>query len=150
MFCSELQMSKNFECFIQSNFGNTYVKELTGLFGIPDFVFLHEKNNDISIVAFELKLQNWKKAIVQAFRYRSFSNISYVVMPVNKVSAAAKNINMFKQFNVGLATFDIEMVFNVIFEPNFEEPFSDQMHDQLLEQTRSIIEITQTPNTPFF
>ncbi len=56
MFDSEQEMSIKFEKFMKVNFGNAYLKECQGLFGIPDFVFYNKKEQNISIVSFELKL----------------------------------------------------------------------------------------------
>ena len=78
MFATEHEMSKRFEKYLKSNFGNSYLKEHQGLFGVPDFVFYAKQQQEISFVSFELKLKNWKRAAKQAFRYKSFSNISYV------------------------------------------------------------------------
>ncbi len=73
MFATEQEMSKMFEKFLKDNFGNAYLKECQGLFGVPDFVFYAKEQGSISIVSFELKLYNWKRAAKQAFRYKSFS-----------------------------------------------------------------------------
>lgn len=76
MFDTELEMSILFEKFLKANFGNTLLKECQGLFGIPDFVFYAKQNEEVSIISFELKLKDWKRAAKQAFRYKSFSNVA--------------------------------------------------------------------------
>jgi len=96
MFQTELEMSLMFEKYLKANFGNAYLKECQGLFGIPDFVFYIKQKQEISIISFELKLKNWKKAAKQAFRYKSFSNISYVVLSSKSANAALNNLELFK------------------------------------------------------
>jgi len=60
-----------------------------------------------TIRAFETKLSDWKKAIIQANRYRYYSNISTVVLPLENCSAALKYLESFKKIKVGLWGFDI-------------------------------------------
>ena len=87
MFDSELDMSKKFEKYIKLNFGNTYIKEYQGLFGVPDFLFYIKQENEISIISFELKLKNWKRAVKQAFRYKNFSNNSFEFSKLSKLNS---------------------------------------------------------------
>ena len=133
MFETEYEMSLMFEKFLKSNFGNTYLKEHSGLFGVPDFVFYAKKKEDYAFVSFELKLKNWKRAAKQAFRHRSFSNVSYVVMGGGYENAALKNIEFFKRYNIGLATFNCENYFEIHFKPQEHEPFSDNLKQKLVE-----------------
>lgn len=133
MFDTEKEMSLKFEKFLQSNFGNTYLKEQTGLFGVPDFVFYSKKNECYSFIAFELKLKNWKRAAKQAFRYKSFSNVSYVVIGSKIANTAINNIELFKQYNIGLATFDSDSYFKIHFKPEAHEPYSEKLKQKLVE-----------------
>lgn len=61
---------------------------------------------NLQIFSFELKIENWKRALFQAIRYKTFSDYSYVVMPKEKQSLLEKNIVIFKQNNIGVAVFD--------------------------------------------
>ena len=74
-------MSVEFERCIKSVIGNTYYKEWQGLFGIHDYVCFSKGDGEIDVISFELKLTNWRGALMQAFRYLSFSDYSYVVLP---------------------------------------------------------------------
>ncbi len=132
MFASEQEMSKMFEKYLKTNFGNTYLKEYQGLFGIPDFVFYAKNNDEISIVSFELKLKDWKRAAKQAFRYKSFSNISYVVLSPKNIDAALSNIDVFKKYNIGLAKFDKENVFDILFKPEVGKPYSENLSQKIV------------------
>jgi len=136
MFTTELEMSEMFEKFTKNYFGNAYLKEYQGLFGVPDFILYDKRKDETSIIAFELKLKNWKRAMKQAFRYKSFSNISYVVMPANKINAALKNISLFEQYNIGLATFEPDSSFTIVFKPELSNPYSDSLNNKLTEQIR--------------
>lgn len=57
-----------------------------------------------STIAFEAKLKNWQRALTQAYRYRWFADISYVVMDEDYARKAIENIVHFKNANVGLIT----------------------------------------------
>lgn len=133
MFETEKEMSKKFERYLKKNFGNTYIKEYHGLFGIPDFVWYENDRDEVAIVSFELKLTDWKRAAKQAFRYKSFSDVTYVVMPEKALNAALENITMFEKYNIGLASFDIESSFKIAFKPNKSEPFSNTLRKKLLD-----------------
>ncbi len=132
MFSSEQEMSIMFEKFLENNFGSTYLKEYQGLFGIPDFVFYSHSNDNISIISFELKLKDWKRAAKQAFRYKSFSNIAYVVLSPKNIHSAIKNIAIFEQYNIGLAKFDKENEFVIYHKPQTSIPYSQTLNKKLV------------------
>jgi len=131
MFETEQEMSLMFEKFLKINFGNTYLKECQGLFGVPDYVFYAKQKQDVSIISFELKLKNWKRAAKQAFRYKSFSNISYVVLSSNNINAALNNIEFFEKYNIGLAKFGNNNDFEILFKPKLNTPFSENLNNKL-------------------
>lgn len=137
MFETEQEMSKMFEKFLKLNFGNAYLKEYNGLFGIPDYVFYSKEDEGISIISFELKLKNWKRAAKQAFRYKSFSNISYVVISGNSAKAAMNNISLFKKYNIGLAKFDLYSEFEILYKPEIDKPYSEEMNQKLIEDIKA-------------
>lgn len=128
MYRTELEMSEKFEKFLKKEFGNSYLKEVSGLFGIPDFVIYDKSGFDSLIISFELKLKNWKKASIQAFRYRSFSNGSYVVMPKTEFNSPEFSYDHFKKYNIGLAEFDIEGNFKIVYKPRKEKPYSEKLN----------------------
>jgi hypothetical protein len=130
MFSSEKEMSKLFERFIRVAFGNAYVKEFAGLFGIPDYIFYDKKNNRVDVVSFELKLANWRKATTQAFRHKSFANISYVVLDTHQAQAALKHLELFEQYNIGLAFFGKNREFFIAHKPKPEEPYSAHLYQK--------------------
>jgi hypothetical protein len=60
-----------------------------------------------TIRAFESKLKNWPNAMMQANRYKYFSNVVIVVMPTNQCLAPLEHLDIFKAINVGLWGFEI-------------------------------------------
>ena len=61
---------------------------------------------EIEICAFEFKLKNWRRALMQARRYRAFANRTYVVLPSTVAALAKSEADAFRQFNVGLISHD--------------------------------------------
>ncbi|GAP68845.1 hypothetical protein BA6E_105119 [Bacteroidales bacterium 6E] len=133
MFASEQEMSKIFEKFLKERFGNSYLKECQGLFGIPDFVVYSWEKDETAVISFELKLSDWKRAAKQAFRYRSFSNMSYVVMSAQKSAVAVKNIDLFKRYNIGLAKFNNDGFFEILHKPEISQPYSENLNRKLMQ-----------------
>ena len=100
--------------------------EPMGLFGIPDIMI-----NDNDLISIEAKLKNWKRALVQAYKYRSFSRKSYVYMDIDYIEAPLENIDEFKKFNVGLAGVSKTGI-TVYYEPEEKKPFSEELYKKAL------------------
>jgi hypothetical protein len=58
------------------------------------------------IRAFELKMADWRRALIQAHRYRYFADAVIVVLPIEKLKIASNYSNTFKSIKVGLWGFD--------------------------------------------
>lgn len=129
-YATEHKMSKEFESYLKAQIGKTYYKEWRGLFGIPDYVCFEKKDNDISVVSFELKLTDWRTAIIQAFRYRSFSNKVYVVMPEDTVNRAVAHTDKFDQYGIGLASFTSGRL-TVLVNAKAFEPYSQNLREKV-------------------
>lgn len=56
--------------------------------------------------AFEFKLSNWRRALMQASRYKFFANVSIVVLPIEKCDSPLKYLDTFKKVRVGLWGFE--------------------------------------------
>jgi len=129
-FKSEQEMSLVFESFINNLFENkniSILKEQKGLFGIPDYLLVENSINSINyIISIELKLKNWKGALKQAFRYRSFSNESFVILDESSINLGLKNLESFKRYNIGLGTFSGENEFRIHYFPQPSEPFTNK------------------------
>ena len=55
-----------------------------------------------NIVAYEGKLTNWRRALHQAFSYRSFSHCVWIVMPTSGAVHARKLMSVFRANGIGL------------------------------------------------
>ena len=127
-FETERDMSLRFKHFIFSHFNDPSIgvfEQFKGLFGVPDYLLVERDIDSIStIISFELKLENWKRALKQAFKYRSFSNACFVVVDGAFLNRALDNIDQFIHFNIGLASFNTENELKIYFNPKHSEPFS--------------------------
>lgn len=127
--------------FIRGLYNNEFSCKLVepkGLFGIPDLLIANRKKGEsdgkgITIIAFEMKLRNWKQALFQAFRYRAFSNISYVVLDHDYANPALKNIEKFQRSNVGLVSIDQKGHVHSHFKPANEEPYCHDYKNHIYE-----------------
>lgn len=137
MYRSEKEMSINFEKFIKKEFGNSYFKEFDGLFGRPDFIIYDKRPSCTSIISFELKLKNWKRAAIQAFRYRSFSDTVYVVLSNTHINSKEFSKDHFVKYNIGLAEFDKNSNFRIIYKPRMQEPYSEELKLKLHNSVRN-------------
>lgn len=66
------------------------------------------------IVSIEAKLKNWKRALLQATRYKRFSDYSFVLLDKKHSKTAIEHIQHFEKNNVGLIVMNgknIELVF---------------------------------------
>jgi len=66
------------------------------------------------VCAFEFKLKNWRRAVFQATRYRTFSHRVFVVMPLDSIGPALKNLETFTALNIGLIGHDPDGVSTVL------------------------------------
>lgn len=84
-----------------------------------DFPPISELGNySLTIRAFEVKISNWKKGLMQAHRYRYFSHASILVVPMRKFNLICSNIDLFKTLNIGIWFFDMEKeIINNYFTP---------------------------------
>lgn len=141
-FNSEKEMGIRFENYIKrinKNPNIFMVSEQKKLFGVPDFIIL-EKTNETErlIVSIELKLFNWKRALKQAFRYKTFSNLVVVILDENKIMSALKEIDQFRHFNIGLASFNNNNEITIYFYPHVENPYSERLVNKLLSSVEPL------------
>lgn len=76
-----------------------HVTEFEYIRGRTDVVAV-DSNNEL--IAFELKLVNWLKALDQAYRNTCFTHRSYVVLPEHVLNRAQMQRDDFKRRKVGL------------------------------------------------
>ena len=88
-------------------------------------------------IAIEAKLRNWKRALNQAYRYKWFSQKSYVCLPSSAVKPAFKNIEIFKEMGVGLIEVCKHKGIKILYNPRPARPISKDMSILLNEYVLS-------------
>jgi hypothetical protein len=68
-----------------------------------DKEILKNVRSNLSFIAIEVKIKDWKQGLYQAWRYKSFAEKSYLA--VYKPYAKNIDIKLFEQYNVGLIIF---------------------------------------------
>lgn len=126
MFKTEEKMVNTCVKELRNNYRDI-VLEPNGLFGIPDIMI-----KDKEVVSIEAKLKNWKRALIQAYKYRSFSKKSYVFMDIDYINAPLENLDEFKKYNIGLGSVSDKGIY-IYHEPNVESPFSEELYKKALE-----------------
>lgn len=86
--------------------------------------------------AIEAKLRNWKRALHQAYRYRWFSEYAYVVLDHHYSAPAIAQLDLFKKFNVGLASIDSAGEIFRHYHPERKVPFDIRMQRLFSEKIR--------------
>jgi len=77
-----------------------------------------------AVCAFELKLSNWRVALKQASRAKSFSHMQFVVLDDKYISGAIENKFLFKKLNIGLISISPNSKCKVHYYPVKSKPFS--------------------------
>jgi hypothetical protein len=77
------------------------------------------------IVSIEAKLRDWQRALRQAYRYREFSNQSWVLLDTARVSPALENIQQFARAGIGLASINSSGELFIHHEPSVTASFSE-------------------------
>ncbi len=114
--------------------------EPKGLFGIPNLLVVKRGNSNtkrLTTTSFEMKLRNWKRALVQAFKYKAFSNYSYVVIDHYYISAPLKHIDRFKQSNIGLVSVDRSGKVHIHVRPSKDNPYCNATKEKVVELANS-------------
>lgn len=75
--------------------------------GFVDVLARHRRKG---LVAFEAKLDNWKRAFHQAYRSTAYANKSFVIVPEHVASRAIRDREEFELRGVGLCSFDGSVV----------------------------------------
>ncbi len=111
-------------------------REVKGLFGVPDLIAAvvpnaTDRRLSLRSIAFEMKLADWRQGLVQAFRYRSFASVVYVVLDDARVKSGLAHRERFERANVGLIGLDPGGKFTVYQRPRKEPPFSPELVEML-------------------
>lgn len=86
----------------------------------------------LRIRAFEFKISDWRKGMLQAYRYNFYSHASILVVPPKTFINANKAIETFKELNVGLWSYDIEkQVLRKAFTPRPNKSYSEKYYSKV-------------------
>lgn len=77
------------------------------------------------IHAFEAKLRDWKRALYQAIRYKSFAHYSWVLMDAAFIEPALANLERFEDKEIGLASVSSNGSFDIHLAASKRKPKSD-------------------------
>ncbi len=69
---------------------------------------VHLEQLNPTVRAFEFKLSDWRRGMMQAHRYKYFSHASILVLPSDKLKAVKSQLDTFKKLRVGLWGFSTE------------------------------------------
>jgi DNA-binding MarR family transcriptional regulator len=79
-------------------------------------------------IAIEAKLKDWRRALKQAYRYKWFSERSYVCLPSTNIKPATSNLDFFKQMQVGLVSVCKDSGINILYDPKPAKPICKEMN----------------------
>lgn len=131
-FRSEAELVRCYNHLIQEAINNLNLDvgtrhEVPAPGGIPDLVIFNEQGYALQyVITIEFKLSNWRRAVHQAFRHRNYGNEAYVVLDQAKSRAAIRNLELFRQANVGLVTVNAEEGLRTWYSPKPGLPFSKE------------------------
>jgi len=69
-------------------------------------IFSRQKNGGFITTAFEAKMNDWRRGLLQAARYRAYANVAILVVPVNTATRALRFLDTFRAVKIGLWSFD--------------------------------------------
>ncbi len=132
-------------------------------FGIADFVWVSWQNainpdegsaltiekiksllNRHKLTAFEMKLTDWRKGLAQAYRYSYFADLAVVILPPKIAAKAKADLEMFRESNVGLWSFDPTTgAIRKLFTPRVSGPRSAKANAKAIESLGQSLKFSQ-------
>jgi hypothetical protein len=93
---------------------------------LQEFCYLRGRTDVVvttidSIIAFEAKLKDWRRALDQAYRNTCFAEQSFVLLPSNRAKAAMRHIGEFEERGIGLCCIE-ESGLQILHTPNPRTP----------------------------
>lgn len=93
------------------------------------------------IWAFELKLNDWKRAIFQAMQYKAFASKVITVFPEEKEKLLLENLESFRRRKIGLSIFDANSgMYKVLLKPMKERPSSKKHYFYTLSKIAGLLQ----------
>lgn len=91
--------------------------------------------NKPTVRAFEFKLTDWRRGILQAHRYKFFSDAAILVIPDSKLDLACNYLETFKKINVGLWGYNIESgTITTILTPRPRKPVNQTYREKAVNR----------------
>lgn len=106
--------------------------------GVADFIVFQfdDAGQNLAmqnLVAFEVKLSDWRRALSQAYRYRYYADSAVVILPAEAAKPAKERQDLFEQFSIGLWTFDRRSgLINKAIPSTSLAPISEKKREQAL------------------
>lgn len=111
--------------------------------GLPISQILNPTNTSKEIYkirAFEFKITDWKKGLLQAHRYNFYSHASILVLPLSTYDNALKALETFKKLRVGLWGFDMDKkVLKRAYTPRPNNSFSNKHYNTAKKKAFSFL-----------
>jgi hypothetical protein len=93
-----------------------------------------------------MKLQDWRKALAQACRYRYFADAAHVVLPPEVAERARVFLGTFRELEVGLWSFDKTTGrIRRLYTPRRKTPRSDAARQRAVATLRRGFKARPTP-----
>ena len=100
--------------------------------------------NQHKLTAFEMKLTDWRKGLAQAYRYSYFADLAIVVLPPKIAATAKANLELFRESNVGLWSFNSGTgVIRKLFTPRVSGPRSVKANAKAIESLGRSLKFSQ-------
>lgn len=88
-----------------------------------------------TVRAFEFKLSDWRRGMMQAHRYRFFADASILIIPTSKLHLAGSFLHTFRSINVGLWGFDpLTGAISMVFTPRPRLPFDKEHRSKAISK----------------
>ena len=102
--------------------------------GIADLVAFSFSSDTLkNIRAFEFKIDDWRKGISQACRYKFYADASILVLPIRKICHASKFLDTFKSLTIGLWGFDeSKKIIKKVYTPRPKKSYSNRYRKEAL------------------
>lgn len=81
-------------------------------------------SQEVELWAFELKLENWRRALYQAMQYKAFAHKSVVVMPHKYVHRVLPHLELFENLGIGLLMLENSHDFEFVVQAKKSAPSS--------------------------
>ena len=100
----------------------------------------------LTVRAFEFKISNWRRGLMQANRYTYFANVAILVLPTTKLAIVAPYIQTFRTLGVGLWGFAPHtMTVRTVYTPRPDLCLVDRYRSLAIERTIRAAQSTAQP-----